>query len=58
MMSIFPEEYSFEKVMAMLQHYDQSRKKCCSWIYFYERKTKENSKYWWYLRLKSEKQTE
>lgn len=43
MLSIFPEEYSFEKVIVMLQYYDQSRKKCCSWIYFYERKTTENN---------------
>ena len=42
MLSSFLEEYSFEKVIVMLQYYDQSRKKCCSWIYFYERKTKAN----------------
>ena len=42
MLSSFLEEYSFEKVIVMLQYYDQSRNKCCSWIYFYERKTKAN----------------
>ena len=42
MLSSFLEEYSFEKVIVMLQYYDQSRNKCCSSIYFYERKTMAN----------------